>query len=110
MFAALTLDREPMVLSWDTFLGSLISWTQLVGGFAMVGLVLWLIAYRLSRGNPEAAGAQTLARGLLLVLFGPFGALLVILLALRHGGSALRSEAPAAGGGSFTVVLFIGAM
>ena len=44
MFAALTLEREPPTLSWGTFLTSLNAWTQVCGGFAMVGLVLWLIA------------------------------------------------------------------
>ena len=44
MFAALTLEREQLGLSWETFLTSLNSWAQVAGGFAMLGLLLWLLA------------------------------------------------------------------
>src|SRR5207253_670008 len=90
MFAALTLDREPPTLSWPTFLSSLNEWTQVVGGFAMGGLVLWLIFSLVSRGNPAAGNAlvRMLAGSLLgvlaMVLLGPFGALIVFVYLLRR--------------------------
>src|SRR5689334_552597 len=116
MFAALTLEREPLTLSLEAILGLLTSWTQVVGGFAMVGLVVWLIFYVVSRGSPETvnvlarAGVGTLIV-LLCVLFGPFGALAVFLLAARRKGSFadIHLDTAGQGRGALTTVLFIGA-
>lgn len=52
MFAALTFDREPLIITWSNFLGLFNSWVQTVGGFAAFGLVLGLIGYAvLHRGR-----------------------------------------------------------
>src|SRR5262245_13667569 len=125
MFAALTLEREPLALSWETFLASLNSWTQIVGGFAMVGLVLWLIAYVVaSRGGGQQPGSAlvrvlggTGLGVLLVVLLGPIGALIAFRLYLRSrsvkeatsGLPALHVDAPGAPRSALTTVLFIGA-
>jgi hypothetical protein len=39
IFASLVIEREPM--RWQDFPGALLSWVQVVGGFAAVALVLW---------------------------------------------------------------------
>src|SRR5438552_350069 len=117
MFAALTLEREPLTLSWGTFLNSLNSWAQIAGGFAMLGLVLWLIFYLVSRGSLETvhllarSGVGTLAV-LLCVLFGPVGALAVFLLAARRKGGFADVPFDAAGPGrsALTTLLFLGAL
>src|SRR5438093_911756 len=107
MFAALTFDREPLALSWDTFVTSLNSWTQIAGGFAMLGLVIWLIAYLASRGGPEGGNPVVrLLSGnslgvLATVLLGPFGALLVYLSLVRR--KALGADEQR---GALTTVLF----
>ncbi len=114
---ALTYDREPLVLNWTTFLASLNTWAQVVGGFAMVGLVLWLVAQVLTRGSPQAANAigRTGSAVLLIVLFGPLGALLVYWLVWRRKGQMPLEDAASlrvgsgAERGPLLTVLFIGA-
>jgi len=122
MFAAWTPDREPLTLSPHTFLVSLDSWVQVVGGFAMLGLILWLTLYLASRGSPESGNAtfRILSSSILWVLailfLTPIGALFVGLFLLRrkvlgadlsagtvnlHAGGQRRSE--------LTTTLFIGA-
>jgi ABC-type transport system involved in multi-copper enzyme maturation permease subunit len=100
MFAAWTPDREPLSLATATILHLLNSWTQIVGGFAMLGLLLWLIAYLATRGSLQAVNA--LARSslgvLLVVLLGPLGALLLYRLSARRG----ESQTP------LIAILFIG--
>jgi hypothetical protein len=120
MFASLTFDREPPTLSWNTFLGSLNSWAQIAGGFAMVGLILWLIVYLVrpeSRGGRSYAGtgvarllAGTGLGALLVVLLGPIGAVIGYTMATRRKGGL--PEGDATGGaprGAMTQVVFIGA-
>jgi hypothetical protein len=123
MFAALTLEREPLGLSWDTFLSSLNSWSQTAGGFAMAGLVLWLIAYMVSRGSPAGGNpvvrllAGSLYSVLAIILLGPIGAALVFAYLARR--KAVAADGSIAGGlslatpeqrrGAWTTVLFIGA-
>jgi hypothetical protein len=118
MFAALTLEREPPTLSWGTFLTSLNAWTQVCGGFAMVGLLFWLLAYTLTRGGRPRAGsvmarylASTGIGALLVVLLGPLGALIAFWLASRRKGqfADLQADIPGGGPGVMTMVLFIGA-
>jgi hypothetical protein len=122
MFAALTLEREPLGLSWDTFLNSLNSWSQTAGGFAMVGLVLWLIAYVVSRGSPAAGSslvrlmAGSLFSVLLIILLGPVGALIVFAYLLRRktmgadiSPGTLNLAASEQRRGALTTVLFVGA-
>src|SRR6516164_7583192 len=108
MFAALTLEREPLTFTWDSLLGSLISWTQIAGGFAMLALILWLIAYVASRRGAE--GGNAVVR----VLAGPLGALLLIVyFARRNPGSGLANVNVTAGGpsrGTVVTALFIGAV
>jgi hypothetical protein len=119
MFAALTLEHEPLALSWETFLPALNSWVQVVGGFAMLGLVLWLIAYVLSRGAGHQAGSAT-ARALagsglgalLVVLLGPIGAVIVYLMLTRRKGALAGVDVagPVTTRNTLTAVLFIGGL
>jgi hypothetical protein len=52
MFAALVLERDPLVLR---DLPRLIpAWLQIFGGFAMVGLVVWLLVYFLGYSRVES--------------------------------------------------------
>jgi ABC-type transport system involved in multi-copper enzyme maturation permease subunit len=113
MFAALTLEREPLTLTWNTFPGYLNTWAQVVGGFAMLGLVIWLIFYLVSRGSLETinllarSGVGTLVV-LLCVLFGPLGALAVYLLAGRRKGG-FADDGTGTGRSPLALLLFIGA-
>jgi hypothetical protein len=106
MFAALTFDRDPLTLSWDTFLGSLNSWTQIVGGFAMVGLVLWLIAYLVSRRGAAAGEAVGTVGQLAFVYFllGPLG---ILLFLLTRSKATMRVDAPGPRRSPVTTALFI---
>jgi hypothetical protein len=107
MFASLTLDREPLSLAWDTFVAGLNSWAQITGGFAMVGLVLWLIAYFTSGGG--RGGSNAIVRELLgsfagmmaLLLLGPLGALAIVF--------GLRKKALGGEPRALTTALFVGA-
>jgi ABC-type transport system involved in multi-copper enzyme maturation permease subunit len=123
MFAALTLDREPLTLTLGNFVGGVITWTQIVGGFAMLALVLWLIAYVASRGNNE--GFNAVLRVLIgsfvgmmaMLLLGPIGAILVVVYLFRTkrlGGDATAGTLNVAAGGPnrsvVTTALFIGAL
>jgi ABC-type transport system involved in multi-copper enzyme maturation permease subunit len=123
MFAALTLEREPLLFTWDSFPGYLNSWVQIVGGFAMLALVLWLIAYVASRGSPEGGNAivRLLAGsfiGLLAtVLLGPFGVLIVFLWLLRRQArgadvsmATVNLNAPGARRSALMTALFVGAV
>src|SRR4051812_15604236 len=102
MFAALTLEREPLTFTWDTFPGYLNMWVQIVGGFAMLALVLWLIAFVASRRSPEGGNvivrllASSFISLLAIVLLGPIGALLVV-------GYFVRRAATGAGSGTADV-------
>src|SRR5437660_526798 len=89
MFAALTIEREPLTFTWDTFLGALNSWTQIAGGFAMLALVLWLIAHwrvrqRPFSSSPAAQMSSSTTAALVTVLFGPIGALVYAYTAGRR--------------------------
>jgi ABC-type transport system involved in multi-copper enzyme maturation permease subunit len=122
MFAALTLEREPLTFAWDTFLGYLNTWTQVVGGFAMLALVLWLIAYVFaSRGRPEGGNAMvrllagSLVGMLAMVALGPLGAVLIVLYLVRARkfGSDAATVNLASGGPSRSALmtaLFVGAV
>jgi ABC-type transport system involved in multi-copper enzyme maturation permease subunit len=109
MFAALTLDREPMTLTWETFLSSLISWTQVVGGFAMLGLVLWLIIYTTARGRSE--GRVSFLVFPTNPLLAPIFVLVIVpifLLSARQRkalAADLRTETAARG--AFATILFV---
>jgi len=113
MFAALTFDREPLALSWETFFPFINSWTQIAGGFAMLGLLVWLLAYKLSRGDSQAANlmARSTLGVLLVILLGPIGALVLFLLAARNRGSMgdVRVDVPGTRRSALTSALFIGA-
>ncbi len=115
MFASLTLEREPPTLSWPTFLESVNSWAQIVGGFAMVGLILWLIAYRATRRTPQDKAmtqmANTTTGTLLVVLLGPIGALILYWMGSRKGRTAAvpqETSGPPRRPMTLTTVLFIG--
>jgi ABC-type transport system involved in multi-copper enzyme maturation permease subunit len=71
MFAALTIEHEPLTFIWDTFLGSLNSWTQIAGGFAALCLFLWFISFLASGGRHS--GSLVIWVVLLWLLLGPLG-------------------------------------
>jgi hypothetical protein len=91
MFAALVIERAR--LTWSDFwqwplvsaqMGFVEYWVQWVGGFAAVGLVLWLLAggYRRSDTPRENVGLSVASTLLVLVLvLGTFGLFLLVLLA-----------------------------
>jgi hypothetical protein len=122
MFAALTFDRDPLTFSWGALLSMLNSWTQITGGFAMVGLVLWLIAHAVSsRGSPEGGNAlvRAMATSLLgvlaILLLGPVGAVVVFFFLVRPrllGADVSAGNVNLAASGSprgaLTTVLFVG--
>jgi hypothetical protein len=112
MFGALTLEHEPLTFTWATFPGLLNSWVQIAGGFAMLGLVLWMIANVTSRGGSQGGNviirllAGSFISLLAILLLGPFGALLVFAyFARRKSGIADESSRS-----TLTATLFIGAV
>src|SRR5262245_506876 len=54
MFASLVFERD--LLGWDQMGPALRDWAQDVGGFAIVALVIWGLAYLIQR--PAALGNQ----------------------------------------------------
>ncbi|HEX5271258.1 MAG TPA: ABC transporter permease [Gemmataceae bacterium] len=117
MFAALTLEREPITLTWDGFVSSLTTWTQVVGGFAMLTLVLWLIAhFSSSRGRSDGGNpvVSLLAGGFLsvlaVVLLGPFGALLVLVYYARRKAVGVGAGMSDLDHNTLTTGLFVGAL
>jgi hypothetical protein len=86
MFAALTFERDPVTLTAATFLGGLNSWLQTFGGFAAVGLLLWLTAFAAARRRSRSLDVLSRAGSVvfLWLLFGPLGAALLLALLYRR--------------------------
>jgi ABC-type transport system involved in multi-copper enzyme maturation permease subunit len=123
MFAALTLEHEPLTFTWDTFPSFLNSWTQIVGGFAMLALVLWLIANVASRGGSHRGNiivhllASSFLGVLAILLLGPIGAVLIIVyfarrkaLGLGSGMGDVNVTAGESSRSALTTAVFIGAV
>jgi hypothetical protein len=95
MFAALVIERAR--LTWDDYLqwplvsaklGFVEYWVQWVGGFAALGLIVWLLAggYRRSDTPRESGGLNVgIYLLLLLLVFGTFGLILLLPIFRRQG-------------------------
>src|SRR5262245_56200457 len=68
MLATLVIEREP--LQWSDMPGALVSWVQDVGGFAMVGLVIWFLVRRWQRTGTASEGAKPVRDRLFKLLIG----------------------------------------
>jgi hypothetical protein len=94
MFAALTFDHEPHVLTW----GSVNFWVQTVGGFAAVAIAIWLLMYVIGGGRRDPGSIMAQVGWMLLVslLFSPLAVILILLYAQfgRGGPSIGGGDAP----------------
>lgn len=85
MFAALTIEREPLLLTWSTLPAVLVGWVQSFGGLAAAGLFLVLLSRALGPRGPadRGGGFGKSLTGLILVLAG-VSAAGYVLLGLLH--------------------------
>jgi hypothetical protein len=88
MFAALTFDHEPHVLTWS----SVDFWVQTVGGFAAVAMAIWLLMYLIGGGRRDPGSIMAQVGWLLLValLFSPLAVIVILLYSqLGRGGASI---------------------
>jgi ABC-type transport system involved in multi-copper enzyme maturation permease subunit len=91
-FAILVLEREPLTLADVPDL--LISWTQAVGGFAAVGLIIWLVATSIQLLELTKKGERLHGYPLLAAVFGLiyfFGFALYGIALVTHAESVTSS-------------------
>src|SRR5947209_7754931 len=95
IFAALVLERDPM--RWQDLPAYLISWIQNAGGFAALGLLVWLVVRWVRPAVPSAQAPISPFQRILFVLC-LLGALVsyLALLGLKVP-EMLASMAPAGG-------------